>query len=421
MDPLLIQRARELAAAATVIGPRMLPCRCGAPRHVHRGAKRSGGHAPTACGRYRRDPADLLRERAQAGTGRSLGQDLAEYDRARRRSRRVPRPKGHWSIGASDTTSCRRAIWYRENPPPGYTPAPTDRRAATAGILIHDSVAARRRALYPWRLYEQRVTLPGLDRPSRYDEYDPITGILYDFKTAGDWQWSQVGEKGPAEEVWDQAQLYALALVLAGELVREVRIIYFERKSGADEEFARPYDENAARRALARLTAIATALDLGTELPRDRSGPSNDPICRRYCPARIHCWNMQEAASAGRSPESYTLIEDRADIEWALADYDRHRAAKSDADKQQSIAKTLLQGVPYGTYGEYEYVRTGGRLKDPEPDLTARVRQLEAFWDNPPGERPSLHELDYPTKRVQTASRAEVRRVRAAKRGSKSA
>ncbi|WP_327074450.1 hypothetical protein OG196_31920 [Kitasatospora purpeofusca] len=410
-----IERARALAEAQ-VIGPSLLPCRCGAPRYVHRGRKRSGGHAPSNCVRYRRDPADVLLERARAAADQSLSDDLAAYERARRRTRRTAKPKGHWSIGASDTTSCRRAIWYRENPPPGYTPAPTDRRAATAGTLIHDSVAARRRALYPWRRYEQRVTLPGLDRPSRYDEYDPVTGVLYDFKTAGDWQWARVGENGPAEEVWDQAQLYALALVLAGDVVHEVRIIYFERKSGADEEFARPYDEDAARRALARLTSIATALDLGTELPRDRSGPTNDPICRRYCPARIACWNMAAAQSAGRSPESYTLIGDRADIEWALAEYDRHRTAKSDAEKAQTAAKTLLDGVPYDTYGEYEWVRVGGRLKDPEPDLTGRVRQLEAFWDNPPNERPPLAELEYPTKQGRTGGRDEVRRVRAARR-----
>ncbi|MFB8235520.1 hypothetical protein ACFC58_03120 [Kitasatospora purpeofusca] len=413
MNP-LIDRAHALAASQGV-GPSFLPCRCGAPRHVHRGRKRSGGHPPTGCARYRRDPADTLLERARDAASHSLGDDLATYERTRR-TRRPAKPKGHWSIGASDATSCRRAIGYRENPPPGYTPAPTDRRAATAGILIHDSVAARRRALYPWRRYEQRVTLPGLDRPSRYDEYDPVTGILYDFKTAGDWQWARVGVNGPAEEVWDQVQLYALAVTLAGDVVHEVRIIYFERKSGAAEEFSRPYDEAVARRALARLTAIATALDLGVELPRDRSGPTNDPICRRFCPARIDCWSMTQAASAGRSPESYTLVQNRADIEWALAEYDRQRTAKSDADRAQAQAKTLLDGVPYDTYGDYEWARVGGRLKDPEPDLTARVRQLEAFWDNPPNERPALAELQYPTKQARTGGRDEVRRVRAARR-----
>ncbi|MFJ8043780.1 hypothetical protein ACIRBX_25090 [Kitasatospora sp. NPDC096147] len=415
MDPSLIRRARELAADATT-GPCPLPCRCGAPRHEHRGRKRSGGHPETACSRYRRDPADVLLERAQAGAARSLGDDLAEHDRGRRR-RRPARPARQWSIGASDTTSCRRAIWYRENPPPGYTPAPTDRRAARAGTLIHDSVAARRKALYPWRLYEQKVTLPGLDRPSRYDEYDPVTGVLYDFKTAGDWQWEQVGQHGPAEPVWDQAQLYALALTLDGNPVAQVRIIYFERKSGQDEEFTRPYDEAAARRALARLTAIATALDLGTPLPRDRSGPTNDPICRRFCPARIDCWKMTEAKAAGRSPESFTLIEDRDDIEWALGEYDRHRQAKSAADKQQVLAKTLLEGVPYGTYGEYEWVRTGGRARDPGPDVPGRAAQLEGLWDLPSEERPPLAELTYPTKTTVTPFREEVRRVRAAKRG----
>lgn len=278
----------------------------------------------------------------------------------------------------------------------------------------------RRRALHPWRLYEQPVVLPGLDRPSHYDEYDPITGTLYDFKTAGDWQWAQVGEHGPSEQVWDQVQLYSLALTMADQVVREVRIIYFERKSGLDEEFSRPYDEAAARRALARLTAVATALDVGAQLPRDRSGPTTDPICRRFCPARIHCWNMTEAEQAGRSPESFTLIKDRDDIEWALTEYDRHRSAKSAAAKQQEIAAALLDGIPPGPYGEFEYRKTGGRLKDPEPDPVARAQQLEAFWDYPPSQRPALAELDYPTKQVRTNGSTQVLRVRAAKRQSRS-
>ncbi|MFJ4189419.1 hypothetical protein [Kitasatospora sp. NPDC089509] len=416
MQP-LIEQARTIARAR-LIGPSPLPCRCGAPRHTHRGQKRSGGHPSTNCARYHRDPADVLLERAQTAAHARLGDDLAASERTGRRRRpRRPKKPGQWSIGASDTSSCRRAIWYRENPPPGYAPAPVDRRAARAGTLIHDSVSRRRRALYPWRLYEQSVTLPGLDRPSRYDEYDPVTGVLYDYKTAGDWKWGLVGNDGPPETEWDQTQLYGLALNLAGDVVTEVRIIYFERKSGEDEEFTRPFDEQAARRALGRLTAIATALDLGTAPPRDRSGPSTDVICRRFCPARIHCWSMAEAQAAGRSPESYTLVTDKADIEWALGEYDRHRAAKSTAEKAQNVAKALLDGVPPDTYGEYEYVRTAGRLKDPEPDHQARVRQLEAFWDSPLNERPALHELDYPTKRSRTSGNTQVRRVRASKRG----
>ncbi|QKW22303.1 hypothetical protein HUT16_27380 [Kitasatospora sp. NA04385] len=416
MQQSLIERARALASAQ-VFGPGLAPCRCGAPRHVHQGRKSLGSHSATNCARYRRDPADVLLERAQAAANNRLGQDLAQSDRPRRRRRpRRPKKPGEWSIGASDTGSCRRAIWYRENPPPGYVPAPVDRRAALAGTLIHDSISRRRRALYPWRLQEQSVTLPGLDRPSRYDEYDPVTGVLYDYKTAGDWKWAVVGESGPPETEWDQGQLYALALHLAGQLVVEVRIVYYERKSGADEEFSRPFDEQAARRALGRLTAIATALDLGTALPRDRSGPSTDVICRRYCGARIDCWSINQAEAAGRSPESYTLVTDADDIEWALGEYDRTRAEKSKAEKAQNVAKALLDGIPPATYGEFEYVHTGGRLKDPEPDPAARLRQLEGLWDLPETERPALAELDYPTKRTRTTSRMEVRRVRAAVR-----
>lgn len=283
LTPHVIGRAGRLAHDSDVgtIGPRLDPCVCGAPRHEHRGRTRQGGHA-NGCRRYRLDPAYPLAWAAHLADSRSLYRDALDYDNLQRAGR-PPRAEGEWSLGPSDVTTCPRAIWYRNLPPDDLVTNPTDKHAAVIGGIIHDGYQRAQQELYPWRLFERYVEVPGLDREGRYDSFDPITGVLTDIKTAGDWVWDHLAADGPDEDVWEQPQLYGLALTRLGYTVRTVRLVYVERKSGYDEPYERPYDEQAALAALDRLVGYATALDNGEVLPRSRSGPSTDPICRRYC------------------------------------------------------------------------------------------------------------------------------------------
>lgn len=418
-----VVEARERLAAllddpAPPVGPSVEPCVCGAPRWAHTGRARTGRCADTGCARYRRDLVDALVERALTGRAASFGDDLKRFETAQR-AKRVRRAEGTLGIGPSDTANCPKAIEFRERPPEDFVRAPEDKRPARIGAMIHRDWITVDRALYPWRLHEYPVPIPGLDSPNiKVDRYDPITGDVDDAKTAGDWMWNHVGVDGPDEEVWEQVLLYAYGLATLGFPVRRVRLIYIKRDNGHDEVFTRPYDEAAALKALNRLLGYAMTLDAGGSLPRSRSGPSTDPICRG-CFARVTCWNMTRAEALGRSPESLTVLGediDPAEVEWTLVSYDEARGRESVGKADKAKAKALLDGVPLGQYGEWYLGETAGGRK---VDHKGRVEQLEAYYDLPDGERPPLTDLLYP--KTATAGSISVNRQRKAKRDAEAA
>jgi hypothetical protein len=400
---------------------RELLCVCGAQKAYHRGRTHQGGYPPHGCKRMRLIPESRLLLRAARTVDRSLSADLRQADEGRQRTRSreyqrlaVQTGERTFSVGPSDASSCRKAIQYRERPPADYTPVPTDKRAALMGTLIHEGVRRIRKRRYPWRQYEVVCHVPGLDRPGKCDEYDELLGIVFDLKTAGDWKWDLIAESGPPLSEWEQVMLYALALIRAGKYVREVRIVYVQRANGRDEVFIRPYDEKIALAALNRLTAVLDGLHAGIDLPRDEPGPTLSAICRTYCPARDHCWGVTEAEKAGRSPESWTLIHDDADVEWALSVYDEHRAIESAAKKEKAKAKALLEGVELGHYGPFFYGESGGRLLDPVPDYAARAEQLERLYALPDDRRPALVDLPMPTVQKRSSVSIAVKKQRAA-------
>jgi hypothetical protein len=404
--------ANLAAQAHPAQGPTPSPCVCGADRGQHGGKTQQGAHKPTNCTRYRSDvPVELAWEALWADARRDITDEINAYQQ-RQRDRAVgKRAEGEWGVGPSDASSCPRKIQYRERPPEGFIPLPEDKRAAAVGTAIHEAAAKARKATYPWREHEVRIDVPGLDRQGAFDEYDPITATLIDWKTRGEWTWDRDGQSGPPEEEWEQAMIYALALIEQGKPVRTVKIEAVNRENGRNETHTRNYDEAFARRGLAKLVGYATALDAGLDLPRTRSGPTDDPLCKR-CSARVHCWNMDAAVEAGRSPEGWTLIHDDADAEYALQTYDAARDAEKEAATAKREARVLLDGLTKGEYGEMILGWKGGNAKAPEPDAAARLAQLEALWDAP--QRPPLDDLPYPTKGGFTAVSIDVKRKRVA-------
>ena len=393
-----VRRAREIIETIPY-GPRTHPCVCRAGIHEHSGAAHTGGCKRTTCKRYRADAAHELAYKAIDARLMSLGHALRAADDLERAQHYAanPRKPGQWSIGASDTSTCPKKIEYRNAPPEDMIYAPEDKREARMGTIIHSEVTRKMRLLFPWREFAGRVLIPGLDRESEFDSYDPITGEVEDYKTAGDWRWDVLGDEGPDETVWEQVMLYGLALAATGRHVTTIRVSYIKRCNGHDETFVRDYDEVVAKAALDRLLGYATALDLGIELPRTGLGPANDALCRR-CFARDHCWSTGAAAAAGRSPESFTILgAEPADesIVWAVAEKVEQGKARLDADKAEKVAKTLLEGVEPGRYGDYEGYPSGGGGGD---DPYARVRQLEEYYGLPDDERPPLEVLVVPQK-----------------------
>lgn len=382
--PHTIKRASELVAEGWAAqDPREYPCVCQVPKAVHNGANNTGGVTGEPCRRYRLDPAWDLAYRALDAQTTTLGQALRRANAIIRAQhyRNNPRKPGEWSIGASDAGTCPRAIQYRNAPPEGFEPDWEDKREADAGSMLHEGITMRMRLIYPWWEFAGRVRIPGLDRDSEFDAYDPITGEVIDWKTAGRWKWDRIGEDGPPEDVWDQLMLYALALIAAGYTVHTVRASYYNREKGHDEAFVRDYDDVQAKAALDRLLGYAQALDLGLDLPKTGTGPTNDPLCKR-CFARSDCWNIDRAVQIGRSPESLTVLGEDPDVDAMIWAIERKIAAAkmtNEAKKATEEAKTLLDGVEPGRYGDYEGWQTSTGQRDDWKSYAATLVEMIRF------------------------------------------
>jgi hypothetical protein len=372
-----IKRARRIIAAGIPFGPQTNPCACDHGQHQHTGKLTTGKcrAADCSCVKYRIDPAWELAYRAYAAGNTSLGHALREYDAQQRagHNKKNPRQAGEWSLGPSDAGSCRRAIWYRNMPPSDLVRDPVDQREARMGEIIHTEAVRRLQKLFPWREFEQPVSIPGLDRKARFDWYDEITAEVEDLKTAGDWRWDQVNDFGASDDVWKQVFLYGLGLHLEGKPVDTVRVTYLKRCNGHDQTFVRDFDIAEAQAYRNELLAIAQALDIvhaemetvlaenpdtsydpGELLPRDRSGPSTDPLCAR-CPFRSHCWNLEQAEAAGRSGESYTVLGPDPvdeDVVWAIEQNVEAKAQYNDWKKVKDETAALIEGLPPRRYGD---------------------------------------------------------------------
>lgn len=323
-------------------------------------------------------------------------------------------PSGNKGPRVSDVGSCRRAVWYRESPPEGFVPDPPQYlRQAALGTLIHAKAAEVRARRYPWRRYEFEVTIPGLDKKGRVDEYDPVIGEVVDLKSAGSRKWDVVGDEGPSDSAWSQALLYALTLDEMGLPVQSVRIAVVNRDNGQEEHFRRPYDPAAARQVLDDLVELATMLDLGVVPPRDGTGPGTDWQCRA-CFALSHCWNTDAAAAAGRLPESYTLLGDAPTDEtivWAAERLMAARRAAKAANAEADAAKDLMDGIEPGEYGDYVVSLTKRHM----PNYRESFERLLDLYALSEAHRPPRAEVEKPLMRIDRFT--TVKRKRAAKRG----
>lgn len=324
-------------------------CRCGALRAAHTGARHTGPNKATRCTRYARDEAEQAAQVALAAACSNPVRDVATVYALSSPARK--------SLHASDAGACPRSLWYRINPPPGYVPAPVDTDAATMGSIDHREIAAARAHLYRWREYERAVTIPGIaEEESHIDQWDPLLGRVSDIKTCDEWKWEQI-EVDPWPKDVAQVLTYGYCLTAEGKVVLDLELEYVHRATGKVRRHLIAYDHAAATAEVGILRAQAAALDAGLELPRGAGfdGPTHNVICRDWCPARMHCWNVEAAEAADRSAESYTVVgpdprENEPVTAWALATFDERKHTYQKATKEYEVARTLLRGIPGGRY-----------------------------------------------------------------------
>jgi CRISPR/Cas system-associated exonuclease Cas4 (RecB family) len=405
--------AEVLAAAALAEqGPldlELAECKtCGQPAIAHDDDEHP--HEPT--------DAWLLARAAQLAADREVLDDIVEHLDA------GYVPSGQFGPRVSDAGACPRAVWYRERPPAGYTPREDiDRRRAALGTLIHQAAEAARSARYPWRRYEMTVAIPGLDKPGRVDEYDPVLGLVIDDKTAGRAKWDMIGEDGPTAAQWSALRIYAYALDAAGYPVRLLRIIAINRDTGEEEHFDEEYDPAAGLAALDELVAVATMIEAGVTPPRAGYGP-RDWRCQ-WCEALHHCWQTERAKELGRSPESLIALGEHPEdpsIAWAaraILDLSRERLA---LEKREKRAKALVQGIKPDVYGKdsaepvevYDDWSTSYGYKDAYEKAAALLEVLAALV--PEDQRPDLAEVTVERKRTRNTAVRRPKDQRAAAR-----
>lgn len=416
-------------------------CWCGSLKRDHAGRKHMGhcrGHAVVydepegvvpatiiescekGCRRFWPARGERLRLRAIAAMDEPLMVAIAEADKARPRSRKTEdaRAAGHFGVGPSDLNTCPKRIEYRERPPEDYEPIEVDRAAAYEGTILHDGITRARRLRYPWRKFGLNVHVPGLDREGELDEWDPITAVVVDYKTAGEYKWDRIGNYGPPETEWEQVMLYALALVHAGHPVEWVELHYYRRENFTDpERFRRPFSEQIAMAALSRLHAILDDLHDGRSLERTEPGPNLSAICARFCEAVNHCWQVNIARDNGRTPEGWMLARDDAGVAVALEEYvTAHEDLFKPGNATKEAVKVKIEGVEWGRYGDYTYRKTGGK-SEWVPDEQARVEQLIAEMTQAAQEgRPPVFpdQLPVPQRLKTTRMSTEIKRVRKA-------
>lgn len=395
LDPTALEAAALIEKGLDRVNAKC--ARCGVVSFAHEAEydQDAGGHE------HELSAAWLLAEHALAAADTEVMDDIVAEVEAEHT------PSGKTGPSPSDAGACRRQLWYRDHGHTlaGYEPNTTiDRRRAALGNVVHDAGRIARAKRYPWRMFEMPVIVPGLNRGGRIDEYDPVLGEVTDDKTAGRAKWQMFGDEGPTDAAWEQVAIYGYALLMASETgmaeeslpVRSLRIIAINRDTGAEEHFHRDFDPAFALAALDKLLDTAMIIESGIKPPRDGFGPKHW-MCE-WCPALAHCWNVKAAASAGRSPESYTLLGPRPDdpsIVWAGREAMQASAERLKWEKREDRAKRLLQGLRPRVYGAD---REDGGIEIADSWSTSygykeAYEKLLAFYGLPEDQRPALDAL----------------------------
>lgn len=168
------------------------------------------------------------------------------------------------AIGMSEVGGqCERQIAYKIA---GTTPTrfDDDPMVTMFGTGVHLVLADMFRRIDNGRgrwLVEHSVEYEGI--PGSADLFDRRRGLLIDWKSTAKAKIKRIAKEGPTRQYIVQAQLYAQALIAAGEDVRQIAIVYIPRDGSLDDILVYPLaiDKPVADQAVARIKAIKSQLE----------------------------------------------------------------------------------------------------------------------------------------------------------------
>lgn len=297
-------------------------------------------------------------------------------------------------IGPSGVNDCYRKHAYAYLGFENSTHVSTD--AADLGTLFHLGWSALISNQYDpeVRRPDVKIEVEGLPRSGSSDDVDFVNRIVTDLKTAKDRVWqSWLDHEGPYENYWDQLELYALGLrqMYGGDWT--MRILAFNRETGARQEYLRPADPEVGQALVAKAATrhsalISSASLLGTvapevlvdDFPREGKGPGRGMPCD-WCPFITECWPSVDGSGDG-SPQSATIAEDAAAIGVYASEYMEASAAEGKWKRAKYDSQAFLKGLdgeyPLPDGGTVRITTVGGKPKQ-VPDCEEMQATLEGM------------------------------------------
>lgn len=290
-------------------------------------------------------------------------------------------------IGPSGTGGCFRQQAYEQLRVPQTNEETTLK--ADAGSLIHMGIG-NILDLYGIDT-EVLVPVPGLRRPGSADVVKWDEHLLVDIKTYGDRAYQYRLEHGPYAHQWDQSELYGLGLyemVGDGE-VWTLQILGINRDTGEHTVWERVQDLDraralaaeierrqtaidAARERLADPTSSVGAVELAEQFPREGDGPGRGFPCD-WCAWVDQCWPLPfDAALAGMSPQSQSVVDDPEQIAEKAAEYRQAADDEREAKDRKYAAQAFLKGIT-GTFEGWKITQIGGGGDTEVPDVDALI------------------------------------------------
>lgn len=302
------------------------------------------------------------------------------------------------ALGPSAASQCYRKSAFQYLDIKGTTEQNYD--AANLGTLLHLGWSAMIRAQFDPK--DRAVDVPlqatGMPRKGEADDVDYVNKVVTDLKSAKANVYESWLRNGPYEDMWQQLQVYALALyeLYGGEWT--MRLMAFNRETGQRTSFERQADPEVGRAIVDKIATRHSELvaaqsrvliegfaadDVVEDFPREGMGPGRGMPCD-YCPFVEQCW--PDATGPDGTPQSATMdSDDEAAIASLASEYLALSQTARKAYGARDDIKPFLSGLdavvpdPEDPAFDLTIKMVGGNPGKPEYDCEANAEKLESL------------------------------------------